>query len=335
MPKTPMSCLNTVIPITTEPTDPMPVQIGYATPKGKERIDQYKAPRLASINAAVATITLNRPKAFNAFNAQLRRELLKTVQDLEANAAVRVVVIRGNGPGFCAGADLGEGFPDPISEQIEAEYKPFLMAIAESRKIYIAQVHGTAAGIGAALAMSCDLMTMADTASIYMAFAAVALVPDGGNTWFLLRAMGYARALAAILEGTKIPASDCLTYGIANRLFAPDQLDAETVDWASKLAKGAPLAIGLAHEAQIVAAVPVDEFDQPLDWVVTEGRRVRSSATPNPPSDNSWSSRPDARTRSEPGGDQGPRRSRVWVPLCGPIKSGHPSGMTTKCFLGV
>ncbi|MBC56732.1 MAG: enoyl-CoA hydratase [Confluentimicrobium sp.] len=198
---------------------------------------------LCEVNAAVATITLNRPKAFNAFNAQLRRELLKTVQDLEANAAVRVVVIRGNGPGFCAGADLGEGFPDPISEQIEAEYKPFLMAIAESRKIYIAQVHGTAAGIGAALAMSCDLMTMADTASIYMAFAAVALVPDGGNTWFLLRAMGYARALAAILEGTKIPASDCLTYGIANRLFAPDQLDAETVDWASKLAKGAPLAM--------------------------------------------------------------------------------------------
>ncbi|SDM13607.1 5-formyltetrahydrofolate cyclo-ligase [Maricaulis salignorans] len=58
---------------------------------------------------------------------------------------------------------------------------------------------------------------------------------------------------------------------------------------------GAPVAVGLAYEAQWVAAVPVDEFDQPLDWVVTEGRRVRSSATPNPPSDNSWSSRPDAR----------------------------------------
>lgn len=194
----------------------------------------------------VAVLTLNRPNAFNAFNANLRSELLRAIEAIEADDAIRVVVLRGSGPGFCAGADLAEGFPEPVSEQIEREYKPFLTAIVESRKIYIAQVHGTAAGIGAALAMSCDLMTMAEDASIYMAFPAVALVPDGGNTWFLLRAMGYARALAAIVEGARIPASDCLSFGIANRLASPGDLEAETRFWAERLAQGAPLAMSAA-----------------------------------------------------------------------------------------
>ncbi len=197
-------------------------------------------------DGAIATIVLNRPKQFNAFNAQLRSRMRETVAQVEADNTIRVVIIKGEGRGFCAGADLTGGTEQPVNEHIDREYKPFLTGIADGNKIYIAQVHGTAAGIGAAFAMNCDLVTMADDATIYMAFAAIALIPDGGNTHLLLNQMGYHRALEAIIEGRKIPAKECLQYGIANRLASRDDLDRVTREWAQQLATGAPLAMQAA-----------------------------------------------------------------------------------------
>jgi len=133
-----------------------------------------------------------------------------------------------------------------VDAHIEREYKPFLTGIADSNKIYIAQVHGTAAGIGAALAMNCDFVTMADDATIYMAFAAISLIPDGGNTQLLLQNMGYHRALEAIIEGRKVPAEECLKYGIANKIFNAAELDEQTRKWAEKLSGSAPLAMAAA-----------------------------------------------------------------------------------------
>ena len=193
-------------------------------------------------DGAVATITLNRPKQFNAFNTTLRAELLQAVEDVNADDAIRVVVLKGAGRGFSAGADLTDELPDPISQQIDTEYKPVLSRIFDGPKIYIAQVHGTAAGIGAALAMSCDLMVMEENASIYMAFAAIALIPDGGNTWLLLQQMGYRRALAAILEGKHIPAPDCLDLGLTNKTADAEGLDEAVANWARAIAAKAPMA---------------------------------------------------------------------------------------------
>lgn len=195
------------------------------------------------ITGAVATVTLARPNQFNAFNAQLRAALRKAIDDLERDDTVRIVILKGEGRGFCAGADLAEGMHPPVSGHLETEYKPLLVAIANSANLWIAQVHGSAAGIGAAFAMNCDLVTMADDANVYMAFAAIALVPDGGNTWLLLNQMGYHRAMQAIIEGEKISGQDCLRYGIANKLFAADELDAATLAWAQSLAQRAPLAM--------------------------------------------------------------------------------------------
>ncbi|MEM7524063.1 MAG: enoyl-CoA hydratase-related protein, partial [Pseudomonadota bacterium] len=90
--------------------------------------------------------------------------------------------------------------------------------------------------------MNCDLMVMAEDSYVYMAFAAIALAPDGGNTQLLLNQMGYKRALQAALEGRKLPASECLEYGICNKVVAPDALAEETREWAARLAAGAPLA---------------------------------------------------------------------------------------------
>ena len=194
----------------------------------------------------IATVTLTRPDQFNAFNTKLRAALLQTVEALDADEAVRIVILKGEGRGFCAGADLAEGVHPPVSEHLESEYKPSLVAIAQSPKLWIAQVHGSAAGIGAAYAMNCDLVTMADDANVYMAFAAIALIPDGGNTWLLLNQMGYHRAMQAIIEGEKISAPDCLRYGIANKLFPAGELDAATMAWAQSLAARAPLAMSAA-----------------------------------------------------------------------------------------
>ncbi len=198
---------------------------------------------LYETNGSVATITLNRPEKFNSFDARMRADLLSVIGQAEGDEGVRIIIIKGNGPGFCAGTDLSEGVDgDLVEDLLENEYKPFLMAIHQGKKIYIAQVHRTAAGIGGALAMTCDFCVIEESANIYLAFAAIGLIPDGGKTWHLLHGMGYSRALQAIIEGRKIPAEECLALGLVNKVVPADTLDEVTCEWANELAKGAPLA---------------------------------------------------------------------------------------------
>lgn len=192
----------------------------------------------------IATITLNRPDALNAINQQMRHEMLLATRWANAKPEVRVVIIKGEGRGFCAGADLASGkVENPVSDVLDHEYKPFMKEIVDGEKIFIAQVHGAAAGIGAAVAMACDLVVMSEDAYIYMAFQAISLVPDGGNTWLLLQQLGYHRALELILEGRKLPASECVSYGLANKAVPQADLDQVTLDWAGRLAGKAPLSL--------------------------------------------------------------------------------------------
>ncbi len=192
----------------------------------------------------IATVTLNRPDKLNAFDSKLKAEMRNCVVSIEDDPSVSVVILKGAGRGFSAGADLGDGMAGRASFHLDMEYKPFLTAIAMSNKIWIAQVHGACAGIGAAVAMNCDFMIMSDDAYIYMAFAAIGLVPDGGNTQLLLNALGYKRALQAALEGRKIPAGECLQHGICNKVVPAVSLESESQAWAGRIAAGAPLALG-------------------------------------------------------------------------------------------
>ena len=211
----------------------------------------------------IVTITLNRPDKYNAMSATLRAELTQAVDAVESNDEARICILRGSGPGFCAGADLTGPPPNPVSEQLINEYKPFLVRIHEGEKLYIAQVHGRAAGIGGALAMTCDLSTMAEDASIYMAFAAIALIPDGGAVRHLVHGMGRRRALEAIIEGRFIPAQDCLQYGLTNRLFPADTLAEKTEAWAADLAQRAPLAVKAAK--RLVRSTPSMTYPDAFD----------------------------------------------------------------------
>jgi len=203
------------------------------------------------VEAGVAVITLQRPEAMNAFDAALRSQLLAQVQRAEIDGDVRIVVLAGGPKAFSVGADLKEPYNPPY-EKVEGliieEYKPLLDAIAGSTKPYVAAVQGAAAGIGMSLALNCDLMLMAEDAYLYAAFAPVGLVPDGGASWHLVRAVGYKRAYQIIIEGRKIPAEECLALGLANQVIKSEGFFSTVLMYAKGLAERAPLALSFSKK---------------------------------------------------------------------------------------
>jgi 2-(1,2-epoxy-1,2-dihydrophenyl)acetyl-CoA isomerase len=202
------------------------------------------------LRGAVALITLNRPEVLNAFNTALRADLLAAAERANADPAVRVVVLTGEGRAFSAGADLGSAtLGTGVGELIETEYRPSLLAIAGATKPWIAAVNGLAAGIGGSYALSCDLVVMAEHAYIYQAFIAIALVPDGGATWHLVRQLGPKRAFEMIAEGEKMPAATCVALGLANRVVPGAEVLDNALAWAAALAEKAPLALRYSKEA--------------------------------------------------------------------------------------
>lgn len=211
-------------------------------------------------HGAVARLVMNRPDKLNSFDATLRRELRLAVDALNIDPAVRVVVLTGEGRAFCAGADLAEGFGGEggdrgavTAHMLKSEYKPSLLGITESSKLWIAEVRGAAAGIGSAYMLACDLVVMAQSSYLYQAFAAIGLIPDGGATWQLLRAVGRKRAMEIILGGERITATRCLELGLCNRVVADGEETAAALAWAEALARKAPLAVRYSKQALAVA----------------------------------------------------------------------------------
>lgn len=201
-----------------------------------------------TVTNRVATIALNTPKSLNAFHSQMRLDLIAAVNRAEHDDDVRVIIITGEGKGFSAGADLTEGLPADGSgkhpsfvEQCAEEYTPWLMAVHDSSKLYIAAVNGVAAGIGGALVMNCDLVVMAESAYLYQAFSAIGLMPDGGASLQLLQRVGYQRALEMAVDAGRLSSSECLALGIANKVVGDDDIMTQAQAWAERLAQGAPL----------------------------------------------------------------------------------------------
>lgn len=206
---------------------------------------------LYKVKNRVATITLNRHQARNAMNRILRLELIEALDNALEDDDVRVIVLAATDPVFSAGADLKDDMgPDFLpQEELEKEFKPSLMRIAKGAKPVIAAINGPAAGIGAAYALACDLCLMAEEASIYMAFAHIGFIPDGGITLQLLQGMGRRRAYELIATGGKLTAQECLQYGFANRVVRADELAQVAQSLAEQLAQQAPLALRYAKEA--------------------------------------------------------------------------------------
>ena len=168
----------------------------------------------------VATIKLNRPKLLNAVNEQLVWDFQEATEDVKNDDDIRVVILTGSGRGFSAGADLSERSASwkGSKDALIRGYKPFFKNIIEMPKPVIGSIAGPAAGIGAAIAMSCDLRVMSDDSYILSVFSNIALVPDGGLSWYLPKYMGFSKAYEHAIEAKKISAHDCLKFGIANKV---------------------------------------------------------------------------------------------------------------------
>ena len=210
----------------------------------------------------VATITLNRPVMMNAFNEQLIWDLGAVTEAVKNDNQIRVLVITGEGRGFSAGADLTEreaSWSD-TKDALLRGYHPFFRNILDMSKPVIGSINGAAAGIGAALAMACDLRIMAKDAYILSVFSNIALVPDGGLSFLLTRAIGYSRALEYAIEAKRISADECLSMGIANKVVELDDLKQATKEWAQHLAKRSPQA--LAHTKKLMSGALVQSYDE-------------------------------------------------------------------------
>lgn len=204
---------------------------------------------------AVALITLNRPQSLNAFDAEMRRDMVEAVTRASSDKAVRAFVITGEGRGFSAGADVTDvAGTRTVEDVLNAEYGAFLSVIQSCDKPCIAAINGPAAGIGMTLALTCDLRVMAEDAYLMSAFANIGLIPDGGLSFLLTQEIGYARAYQLAIEAEKISATRCLELGLVNRVVPGADVVANAVEWASSIAARAPIAMNLTKRTFRAAA---------------------------------------------------------------------------------
>lgn len=193
--------------------------------------------------ATVATIALNRPNRLNAFDGGLHRDLHAALDDAASDDEVRCVVLRGEGRGFSAGADLrGEdlvrenGEPPDLGEYLRRTFAPTVEKIMGMEKPVVASLHGPVYGAGLGLALACDLRVAAESATFSVAFVKIGLMPDAGVTYLLPRVIGLGRAMEMSLLGDAVDAEEAYRIGLVNRVVPDEKLAGETTALANRLA---------------------------------------------------------------------------------------------------
>jgi 2-(1,2-epoxy-1,2-dihydrophenyl)acetyl-CoA isomerase len=187
----------------------------------------------------VAVVTLRRPEVMNALNTQMRAEITHAVGT--AGTQARVVVLTGEGRAFCSGQDLGDRAnvgSINLERTLRDEYIPMLRAVVDCPVPVIAAVNGTAAGAGANLALVCDIVIAAQSASFIQAFSRIGLIPDAGGTWVLPRQIGLQRAMGAALFAEKISAEQAAEWGMIWEAAPDEAFDAVWRARAAHLANG-------------------------------------------------------------------------------------------------
>ncbi len=177
---------------------------------------------LQEIKNSVCIITLNRPDKFNAFNRAMAMELQQVLDDCHANENVRCILITGSGKAFCAGQDIAELVGENaigIDKILSEHYNPIVTRIRQLNKPVIAAVNGVAAGAGANIALCCDVVLAATSASFIQAFSKIGLIPDSGGTYFLPRLIGFAKASALMMTGDKISAAEAEKIGMIYKVI--------------------------------------------------------------------------------------------------------------------
>lgn len=208
---------------------------------------------LFEIQNGIASLTLNRPEKLNSFNREMAL-LMQEKLDACKSPEVRCVCITGAGKAFSAGQDLAE-VVDPngpgMGRILSEHYNPIITAIRKLEKPVVAAVNGVAAGAGANIALCCDIVVAAQSASFIQAFSKIGLIPDSGGTYTLPRLIGWQKASAVMMLGDKVSAADAEKWGMIYKVFADDVFAAETSRITATLSQMPTR--GLAYTKQVLS----------------------------------------------------------------------------------
>ena len=235
-------------------------------------------PVLFERTGAVAWLTLNRPDAGNAIDVALARCLLDRVTAVEADPAIRCVVVRGHGRMFCAGGDVkalsaaGDALPDLLRE-ILSFLHPAIAHLARMEKPVVTAVHGPAAGAGLGLAAVGDIALAEPDAHFTAAYSRIGLTPDGGATWLLPRLIGLRRAQEIALTNRRVAAEEAAAIGLLTRVVAKGALGQEVAALAESLAGSATGALGRTKRLLLAsdAAALETQLDAERDHIAAQG----------------------------------------------------------------
>lgn len=221
---------------------------------------------LSEFSDGVATITLNRPEKLNAFTESMHGDLAHILDRIELDRAVRAVLLTGAGRGFCSGQDLNDRSDAEtvdLGDSLDRLYNPLIRRIRKLERPVICAVNGVAAGAGANIALACDIVLAAHSASFIQAFVKLGLVPDAGGSFILPRLVGRARAMGMAMLGDKISAEQAAGWGLIWDVVDDDELINEAKNLAKHLAKQPTLGIGMIKRA--INASMENDLDQQLD----------------------------------------------------------------------
>jgi 2-(1,2-epoxy-1,2-dihydrophenyl)acetyl-CoA isomerase len=206
-------------------------------------------------DGAVGRLTLNRPDRLNAWTTEFGMELKDAIESAAADSSVRAVIVTGAGRGFSSGADLKEGFepaddgrPD-IRKRLHEVYHPVIVGLRTMPKPVVCAVNGPAVGIGCSLALAGDLILMAESAYLGLAFVNIGLMPDGGSTLFVPASVGKARAFQMAFLGERVDAARAVEWGLANAVHPDDKLLDEANELVERFAAGPTVAYASAKKA--------------------------------------------------------------------------------------
>jgi enoyl-CoA hydratase/carnithine racemase len=256
-------------------------------------------PALLRIEGPIATITLNRPAAFNSIDLSIARKLEQLSAEIEANDDIRVLVIEGEGEGraFSAGGDLqtigaaaAANNIAPVVGELLKHYHAFIETVRRMPKIVLSSVHGSAAGAGMGLAFVADLCIAAEDARFTPAYAKIGVSPDGGSTVGMVGTVGVRRALQILLAEDSFSAQQAYDWGLVAKVVPAAELKAATRKFAERLAQNPPAAIGGtksliyqaavtptrqqldAEEENIIACMQSDEFRVAVKKFTSKGK---------------------------------------------------------------
>ncbi len=207
---------------------------------------------LVEIENAVAIVSLNRPDKFNSFNREMALQLQTVLDECNADENIRCILITGSGKAFCAGQDIAELVGENaigIDKILSEHFNPIVSKIRSLNKPVIAAVNGVAAGAGANIALCCDIVLAANSASFIQAFSKIGLIPDSGGTYFLPRLIGFQKASALMITGDKVTATEAEKMGMVYKVFDDDTFVKNAYSLAHSLAQMPTQAIAFTKQA--------------------------------------------------------------------------------------